>query len=147
MRDLGQPPLLDAESRQAFEAVIAEGPAMPDDLAQRTTQIDRYWSQHIPAIKNDDRGERTFRGMYRYIYRGESQHAHAAVASLERLIGNAAKPGEIHVIAVETDPGRTNPFTRAPMLYALGILIAEQALDLPNMAMKVDAIFARHAEP
>ena len=147
MRDMGAPAVLLPDVRQAFEALIASGPMMPHNLAQRATEADGHWSRHITAIKDDPAGERTFRGMYRYIYRGESQHAHAAVASLEALIINAAEPGRFHVIPVETDPGLFNAFTRAPMLYVLGLLVAEVALDLPGVAGPADAIFARFHEP
>jgi uncharacterized protein YcaQ len=51
MQDLGAPALLDPDVRQAFEAVIASGPMMPDDLTQRARDADAYWSQHVDAIK------------------------------------------------------------------------------------------------
>jgi hypothetical protein len=147
MRDMGAPAVLLPDVRRAFEAVIDGGTMMPDSLAQRATEVDRYWSQHLDAISDDPVRERTFRGMYRYVYRGESQHAHAAVASLEALIVDAAEPGKFHVLAVETDPGGFSSFTRAPMLYALGLLVAEAALALPGLAAAADAIFARFPEP
>jgi Family of unknown function (DUF5677) len=146
MQDVGAPALLDPDVLQAFEAVIAGGPMMPDDLTQRARDADAYWSQHVDAIMDDPAGERTFRGMYRYFYRGESQHAHAAVSSLEALIVKAAEPGKLHVLAVETDAGRLGPFTRAPMLYALCLLVAEAALDVRGMQAAADEIFARFGE-
>jgi hypothetical protein len=146
MRDMGAPALLEPEVRAAFKAIIANGPTMPD-LPQRTVQADRYWSRHIEAIKDDPGAERTFRGMYRYLYRSDSQHTHAAVASLEPLIISTARRGELDVIPVETDPGCFNPFTRAPMLYALCLVVAEPTLDLRHIGAAVDAIFVRFSEP
>jgi hypothetical protein len=133
MRDMGAPALLEPDVRQTFDTFIDSGPSMPGDLAQRAMQADSHWSQHTEAVRNDPAGERTFRGMYRYIYRGESQRAHPAVASLEPLMVSAAERGKFHVLAVETDPGRFNAFTRAPMLYALGLLVAAAALDLSGL--------------
>jgi hypothetical protein len=44
---------------------------------------------------------------------------------------------------VEADPGAINPFTRAPVLYALGLLVAEPALGLSGITAAIDTIFAQ----
>ena len=145
-RDVGAPPLLEPNVREEFAAHVRDGPVMPDNLADRARQADQHWAQHIDAIDDDAASASTFRGMYRYIYRGDSQHAHAAVASLDALIINAGEPGQMQVLLDETDPGENNPFTRAPTLLALGLLVAQHALDLPGMDAAIDDIFARHRD-
>jgi hypothetical protein len=80
--------------------------------------------------------------MYRYIYRLESQHTDAAVASLNPLITSTDEQGKLQVRQAEADPGEGNAFTRAPFLYALGLLIAEHALGLSGLEACVDTIFS-----
>lgn len=46
------------------------------------------------------------------------------------------------VIPLEQDPGTANPFTRAPMLYALALLVAEPALGISGISGWIDKIFA-----
>jgi hypothetical protein len=80
--------------------------------------------------------------MYRYIYRTESQYAHAAVMSLDALVIGGPPPASFQVQMEERDPGETNPFTQTPMIFALALLIAEHALGLAGMQGRIDAIFA-----
>ena len=86
------------------------------------------------------------RGLYRYIFRRESQHVHAAVASLEPFI-LGSPPGPFHVISVETDPGPHSAFTIAPILYALALIVAEPMLGIRDLGRGVDAVLSRHPEP
>jgi hypothetical protein len=83
--------------------------------------------------------------MYRYIYRHESQYAHAAVLSVEPLIRGTA-PGPFRVVADEYDPGAHNGFTMAPVLLALALLAGGMVLGIEDMAQGVDAVFARYPE-
>jgi hypothetical protein len=50
------------------------------------------------------------------------------------------------VVVDETDPGENNSFTRAPMLLALGLLVAQHVLDLPSMDAAIDEIYARASD-
>ena len=93
----GALPLLDKQTRTDFEQIIAAGPAMPDDLSQRATQVDRYWGPRLDAVDEDPASAGSTRGLYRYIFRRDSQHTHAAVASLEPLIVGSP-PGPFRVI-------------------------------------------------
>ncbi len=140
--DRGAPPLLEPDVREQFRAFIDAGPVMPDNLAQRAEEADRYWAPQVDAIEPDPTSSRSFRGMYRYLYRTDSQPTHAAVASLEPFVIDGPDAGHRRVLPVETDPGLRTPFTRAPLLYALGLLVVESALGLAGMAASIDAIFA-----
>jgi hypothetical protein len=147
LRQDGARALLEPAVRAQFEALIAARPMMPESLAVRAEQADAHWATHVKAIEADPPAPAAFRGMYRYIYRSESQHSHAAVASLEPLIINGPGPGQFQVLPVETDPGEFTPFTRTTMFYALALLVAESALGLAGMEREIDAIFARHGSP
>jgi hypothetical protein len=140
--DLGADPLLEPAVRRKFEEFIAGGEAMPDQLPLRAKQADAHWAPRIEAISAEPTSTRSFRGMYRILYRGDSRFTHAAVASIEPLIIGAGDPGHRTVLPVETDPGARNPFTRSPMIYSLGLLVAEPALGLAGMMQAIDTVFA-----
>ena len=146
VRATGAPGLLEPETREAFERVVAAGTMMPDDLSQRATAVDRHWGPLLAAVDEDPANSGSTRGLYRYIFRRESQHAHAAVASLEALI-LGSPPGPFRVIACETDPGPHSAFTMAPIVYALALIFAEPILGLAGLQRGVDDIFARIPEP
>jgi hypothetical protein len=97
----------------------------------------------VDAIEANPTNERSFRGMYRIVYRTDSQYTHAAALSVEPFVVPGRDAGHCNVMLVETDPGLINPFTRAPMLYALGLLVAEPALGLAGMNAAIDRIFAQ----
>lgn len=141
LQDIGAEPLLDPGVRQDFERGRDAGELMPD-LAQRATAADQHWSKRLDAIADDPTSPRTLRGMYRYIYRGESQYAHAAAASIDRLVVDAQRPGRLRVVTAETDPGENNAFTRASILYALGLIVAEPVLGWSGVSDAVDNLFA-----
>lgn len=141
--DKGAEPWLTPQVRKEFEALIAAGPMMPEDLALRAVHADAHWAPRIDAIEPDPTSERSFRGMYRIVYRTDSQYAHAAVRSVEPFVVPAQEAGQFHVLPVETDPGPINPFTRAPGLYALALLVAEPTLGLSGLEAAIDTIFAR----
>jgi hypothetical protein len=105
--------------------------------------VDRYWGPRLDAVDEDPTSTGSTRGLYRYIFRRDSQHAHAAVASLEPLI-LGSPPGPFRVIEVEIDPGRTNAFTMASVLYALALIFAEPMLDIPGLRRAADDIVARN---
>lgn len=133
----GGPALLEPKTLQDFEALIASGPVMPN-LAQRTEDADRHWTTQVAAVRNPGI---SFREMYAVVYRTDSQATHVAVTSVEPVVAPAG-PGEFQVLTVERDPGERTPFTRAPMLYALMLLVAEPTLDLDGIEAAVDRIFA-----
>jgi hypothetical protein len=110
---------------------------MPN-LAQRAEEADAHWSTQIAATRNPST---SFRGMYSVIYRTDSQATHAAVSSVEPVVAPAGL-GEFQVLAVEEDPGERSPFTRAPMLYGLILLVAEPALGIEGVETALDRIFA-----
>lgn len=141
--DRGAPALLTPQVRQQFEAFVNAGPVMPENLAERAADADAHWAPRIDAIEANPTSERSFRGMYRIVYRTDSQYTHAAVLSVEPFVVPARNAGHFNVMPVETDPGATNPFTRAPMLYALGLLVAEPALGLSSISRAIDTIFAQ----
>jgi hypothetical protein len=142
----GAQPLLDPQTREDFERIIDAGAAMPDDLSQRATQVDRYWGPRLDAVDEDPTSTRSTRGLYRYIFRRDSQHAHAAVASLEPLI-LGSPPGPFQVIEVETDPGQPNAFTMASVMYGLALIFAEPMLGIPGLQNAADDVFARSSTP
>jgi hypothetical protein len=133
----GGPALLEAETLQDFDAVIASGPVMPN-LAQRAEEADAHWSTQIAATRNPST---SFRDMYSVIYRTDSQATHAAVSSVEPVVA-PARLREFQVLAVEQDPGERSPFTRAPLLYGLMLLVAEPALGIDGAETALDQIFA-----
>jgi hypothetical protein len=75
----GGEPLLIPEVRKTFEEIDDAGPKMPE-LPQRAEQVDRYWGPRVTAFEEDPKSTRSIRGIYRYIYRRDSQHTHMAVA-------------------------------------------------------------------
>ena len=133
----GGPPLLEPETLRQFDAVIASGTVMPN-LAQRAKEADRHWAAQLAAVRNPST---SFRGLYAVIYRTDSQATHAAVTSLEPVVTTAG-PGEFQVLTVEQDPGVHSPFTRAPMLYGLMLLVAESTLGIRGVEVALDQIFA-----
>jgi hypothetical protein len=133
----GGPALLEPETLRDFAAVIASGPVMPN-LAQRAEQADAHWSAQLAAVRNPNT---SFRGMYSIVYRTDSQATHAAVSSVEPVVVSAA-PGEFQVLPVEQDPGDRSPFTRAPMLYGLMLLVAGPGLGIEGVEADLDGIFA-----
>ena len=133
----GGPALLEAQTLQDFAVVIASGPSMPN-LAQRAEDADTYWSSQIAAVRSSTT---SFRGLYAVVYRTDSQATHAAVSSLEPLVAPAG-PGRFDVLPIEKDPGDRSPFTRAPMLYGLMLLVAEPALGIDGVEAALDRIFA-----
>jgi hypothetical protein len=143
LSDKGAAPLLTPQVRQRFEAVVASGPMMPENLAERAADADAHWAPRVGPIEANGTSERSFRRMYRIVYRTDSQYTHAAVRSVEPFVVALEGCGQFRVMPVETDPGSKNPFTRAPMLYALGLLVAEPALGLAGMEAAIDSIFAR----
>ena len=144
LRDVGAEALLDQHTREDFERQIKEGPVMPDSLADRALATDKHWSQKLDAISDDPADPGTFRGMYRYIYRSQSQYAHAAPASVEPYVHNSDKPGRLHVILSEGSPSQTSAFTLSPILYVLMLHVAEPTLELKGLSVACDDIFARH---
>jgi hypothetical protein len=79
---------------------------------------------------------------YRYIFRRDSQHTHAAVASLEPLV-LGSPPGPFQVISVETDPGIHTAFTIAPVVYGMALMFAEPMLGISGLQRAADDVFAR----
>lgn len=132
----GEPGLLEAQTIEDFQVVIASGEPMPN-LPQRAEEADAYWAPTIAAVRNR---RTSFRGMYSVLYRTDSQATHAAVASIEPVVAPAG-PGGFYVLPVEQDPGKHSPFTRAPMLYGLMLLVAEPALGLAGVEAALDRIF------
>jgi hypothetical protein len=133
----GGPTLLDRQTIVDFDAVIAAGPVMPN-LAQRAEQADTHWGAQIAAVRNPST---SFRGMYSVVYRTDSQATHAAVTSIEPVVAPAGA-GQFEVLPVEQDPGEHSPFTRAPMLYGLMLLVGEPALGVGDVEAALDRIFA-----
>jgi hypothetical protein len=133
----GGPALLEPKTLQDFEALIASGPVLPN-LAQRAEKADTQWAAQIAAVRNPST---SFRGIYSVVYRTDSQATHAAVTSVEPVVAPVG-PGKFQVLAVERDPGERSPFTRAPMLYGLMLLVAEPALGVEGVEAKLDRIFA-----
>jgi hypothetical protein len=144
LHDVGADALLDEETRRDFEGQIEAGTSMPDSVADRARRADTHWSQKLDMISDDPADPRTFRGMYRYVYRSQSQYAHAAPASLEPYVHNSDRPGHLHVILTEGSPNRTNAFTLSPHLYVLMLQVAEPTLALEGLSAECDAIFARY---
>jgi hypothetical protein len=142
LQEHGSIPLLDPETRAAFEAKASEGPNMPSQVPVRAAAVDAHWSQFSALFHAGPADQRSMRGMYRTIYRGESQYVHAAVGSLDRLIVDSAIPGELTVLPFETTPHDTTPFTEGPILYALMLTVAEHALGLDPVESVLDAIFS-----
>ena len=60
---------------------------------------------------------------------------------MEPLVAPAG-PEEFQVLAVEQDPGERSPFTRAPLLYGLMLLVAEPALGIEGVEAALGEIFA-----
>lgn len=133
----GGPALLEPQTLKDFDSVIASGPVMPN-LAQRAEEADTHWSTQIAAVRNPST---SFRGMYAIVYRTDSQATHAAVTSIEPVIAPAG-PGEFEVLSGEQGPGEHSPFTRAPMLYGLMLLVAEPALGVAAVEAALDRIFS-----
>ncbi len=77
---------------------------MPEDLGQRAIQVDRYRGPQLDAVDEDPASSASTRGLYRYVFRRDSQHTHAAVAPLEPLI-LGSPPGPFRVVEPEADPG------------------------------------------
>jgi hypothetical protein len=143
LRNLGAEPLLEQRAREDFEDIVAEGPAMPNSLADRAQQADAHWSSRSAAFRADPGSPHSLRGMYRYVYRRDSQYTHAAVLSVEPLI-RGTSPGPFSVVADEYDPGPNNGFTMAPIVYALALLAGGSILGIASMVEGVDAVFASH---
>jgi hypothetical protein len=141
--DKGAPALLTPQVRQQFEAFINTGPVMPENLAERPADADAHWAPLVGAIEANPTHERSFRGMYRIVYRTDSQYTRAAVLTVEPFVVDSREPDHFNVMRVEADPGAINPFTRAPVLYALGLLVAEPALGLSGITAAIDTIFAQ----
>jgi hypothetical protein len=142
----GAPPLLEAATRVDLERAVAEGPAMPSDLGQRAIAVDKYWGPRLDVIDEDPDSDGSTRGLYRYIFRRDSQHTHTAVASLEPLIVGTA-PGPFRVVTAETDPGPRNAFTMTSVIYALAVILAEPVLGIEGLRQAVDGVFAKHPSP
>jgi hypothetical protein len=140
----GAEPLLTPDARADFEAIVAAGPSMPR-LPGRAEEVDHYWGPRITAFDEDPRSNTSMRGIYRYIYRRDSQHTHMAVASIEPL-AFGSPPGPYTVAAVESDPGEFNAFTMTPLIYAHALLLAEPMLGIEGLEPAVNDIFARFPE-
>jgi hypothetical protein len=144
LRDHGAPALLAPSRRQEFEALVASGPSMPSNLADRAREADAHWLDRIDALDDDPRRATSFRTLYRYAYRGDSRFVHGAVGSVDGLVIDSLEPGKRVVLPVERDPGNSSAFERAPFVLGVGLLVAEVALDLDGLARAVDRIFGMH---
>ena len=142
-RDRGAPALLTPSRREEFEAFVAAGPLMPGNLADRALQADAHWLDRIEALDDDPHRAMCFRTLYRYAYRRDSRYVHAAVASVDPLIVDSVEPGKYVVLPVERDPGDANAFERAPIVFGLGLLVAEIALGLDGLSRKLGEIVGR----
>jgi len=141
----GADPMLTPDVRRDFEAIVAEGPSMPDALPQRAEEVDRYWGPRIAAFEEDPNSSRSMRGLYRYIYRRESQHTHMAVVSIEPLIFGSP-PGPYTVAAFESDPGGFNALTVAPIIYFHAVTLAQPMLALSGFERASNEVFERSAQ-
>jgi hypothetical protein len=141
----GAHPVLTPEVRKDFAAIIDAGPSMPDALPQRADEVDRHWGPRIAAFDEDPNSTRSMRGLYRYIYRRDSQHTHMAVASIEPMIFGSP-PGPYTVAAFEGDPGSFNAFTMTPIIYAHAVILAEPMLGIPRLEEATNDVFARFPE-
>lgn len=137
----GADPILTPDVREDFEAIIAAGPSMPDALPQRAEKVDHHWGPRIALFDEDPKSNRSMRGLYRYIYRRDSQHTHMAVASIEPLIFGSP-PGPYTVAPFEGDPPGTNGFTMTPILYAHAVILAEPMLGIPGLEQATNDVFA-----
>lgn len=142
LQDKGLDPLLTPQARAAFEAEVAAGDLMPDNLIELTLAVDAHWSTVSTIFQSDPKGRRSFRGMYRHVYRNYSQYVHAGVGSLDRLITPGAQPRTLQLSMRETDPGAHSPFTLAPTLHGLGLFVAEYALGVAGIEPELDRIFS-----
>lgn len=120
-----------------FRARHCRGPAMPDSLAERAVQADAHWVSRSEIFAAEPNAPTSLRGMYRYIYRRDSQHTHSAVASIEPLI-LGSPPGSFHVIALEVDAGRFNAYTMAPIVLTLALVAGGTALGLTEIEPDVE---------
>jgi hypothetical protein len=140
----GADQLLTSDARRDFEAIVAAGPGMPG-LPQRAEEVDHYWGPRITAFNEDPKSNTSMRGIYRYIYRRDSQHTHMAVASIEPLIFGS-RPGPYTVAAVEGDPGKFNAFTMTPVIYVHALMLAEPMLGIHGLGQAANDVFARFPE-
>lgn len=69
----GGAPLLSDHVRADYKRFIDNGPMMPENLTERAEQVDVHWSARVAAIEADPLSPTSFRGMYRYLYRTDSQ--------------------------------------------------------------------------
>ncbi|HEX6457276.1 MAG TPA: DUF5677 domain-containing protein [Thermoleophilaceae bacterium] len=144
VRSVGAEPLLYEDTREDFKRQLAAGDAMPDSLARRAEHADQHWAQQLDAIEPDPASPRSFRGMYRYVYRAQSQFAHAAPHSIESFVHNSPQPGHQDVILSEGDPSTPMAFTLSPALYALALQVAEPTLSLDGITPALETIFTRY---
>jgi hypothetical protein len=141
----GADPVLTPETRRDFEAIVDAGPSMPDALPQRAEEVDRFWGPRIDLFEKDPNSNRSMRGLYRWIYRRDSQHTHMAVASIEPAIFGSP-PGPYTVAAFEGDPGKFNALTMTPMIYAHAVTVAGPMLGIPGLERATSNVFTRFAE-
>jgi hypothetical protein len=78
----GAEPLLDGKVRRDFEAGVAEGPAMPESIAVRATEADAYWPAVTHPVQPQPADARSFRQMYRALFRYDSRVVHPTVGSV-----------------------------------------------------------------
>jgi hypothetical protein len=142
LREQGAEALLDPTTRAQFEAQVAEGPLMPDNVAVRAQEADAHWSVVTHVIQARPTDARSFRQMYRAVFRYDSRYVHATVGSIEPFVSHQAALSRSSVLTSEiTGDAVTSPFTRAVAVYALGLLLAESIFGLPPLEPLIDDIF------
>lgn len=141
--DLGADRLLETEVRAAFEAEVRAGPSMPDSIIERAIEADRHWSQHTHVIQASPTEPRSFRQMYRAIFRYDSRLVHPTVGSIETFVHHQRGQSRTDVWLFEHSLDRmTSPFSRSVHIYALALLLAEPIFSLPPMEPILDDLFS-----
>ena len=136
---------LEQQVRQNFDN-YARAIGKPPDLASRAIKADEHWSRVIPehgtfpANPESNGSNKPFaqggywslRSLYVVIYRSASANAHPTPLSLNTFIHPSDIPGKFKVGFNAKDQRDRFPYTHAPLIYAMMLLVAERVLGYPS---------------
>ena len=130
-RERFQRELLPAELVEAYTKRLSSIAPAPE-LSEQAKQSDDHWGSVYQGFSNNIYG---LLGMYMVVYRQFSPFVHGAFDSLHSIVDHGPTPdARCWLMPMLTE---VNAFTVAPVIYALGLIVASQALHFPQ---KIDVL-------
>lgn len=119
---------LNSADEQHFRGLVAAGKGMPR-LPVVSREADDHWSKVLDRVHSRADERYGFAGLYRAMYRVTSKYVHPTPLGVNNTLA-VPQPGV--VVLVGETVLMPEPFTLSPIIFTMGLLVAEEALCWPD---------------